>query len=156
MGLHDLIEKYATTGNEDAEYLTRVIFDDLLHDAELLTEVLMPALKQRITHYLRVQALQAEKNSVLDSKPTADPTADRLAFLNERFFVPGVGLVTWAEATIEHHLARISYLNDKAQGILDTAARHEVAIADIKAAGVKTLGELHTKPKRTRKTVVKV
>jgi hypothetical protein len=150
MGLGELIEKHSTTGNEDADYLTQAIFDDVLRDVDLLNSIVMPALRSAIVHYLRMQALHAEKDSLLDAKPSANPTADRLAFLNERFFVPTIGFVTWAEATVEHHRMRISYLTDKAQGILDTAARHEEAIHQIEAAGVKNLGQVHKPPRRRK------
>lgn len=150
MGLSELIQTHMTTGNEDADYLTRVIFNAVLADGELVQTILMPALHRAVYHHMRQMALAAEKQSLLSNKPTADPVADRLAFLKEKFYVPGVGFVPWGEATIEHHTLRISYLSDKAQSILDTAARHEVAITQIKEAKAKNLNEVH-KPRRQRK-----
>lgn len=61
--------------------------------------------------------------------------------LNRTFKVNGVE-VRWADATEYQHQSRITELMAKAQGTLETAAMHEKAIADIRDAGVKTLGQV--------------
>lgn len=150
MGLSELVERHATGDGEDLDYVALAVFEELLTDGEALQEIVLPILKAAIHRHLRLLALQSEKDSIV-GKPPANPAADRMAFLKERFFVPGVGFVTWADATIEHHTIRITYLTNHAQSTLETAARHEEAIKQIKQAGAKTLGEVH-KPKRVRKS----
>jgi hypothetical protein len=151
MGLHELIEEHVDSLDGDPELLAVAIFEEILSDPELLQEIVLPALRAAIRNRLRMLALTAERSSILDAKPGADPAADRLAFLAEKFFVPGVGFVTWAEASIEHHEARIAYLQSKVAGLIDTQERHQRAIIEIKKAGVKNLGEIHGKRRRTKR-----
>lgn len=150
MGLHDLVMAHLEETGDDIELLAMAVLEDLMNDREALDAVVLPALRHEIRRYLRVLTLQTEKDSIV-GKPPADPAADRMAFLNERFFVPGIGFITWAEATVAHHEARIAYLNTKIYGIQETANRHLEAIKQIEAAGAKTLGEVH-KPRRVRKS----
>lgn len=151
MGLTELVNEHVQD-EEDLDTAVLNVFALLLQDEELMQAIIIPLLRHEVHRLLRHRALQSEKDSNLSNEPTANPAADRLAYLNERFFVPGIGFVTWAEATVEHHTRRITYLSDKAQSILDTAARHEEAITQINAAGVKCLGEVHKRPRRrTRK-----
>lgn len=151
MGLAELIEEHVTETDGDAELLAMLIFEQIMNDAELLQEVVMPALRHEIRSRLRMLAAAIERDSVLSNAPTANPDADRLAFLAERFYAPPYGFVTWGEATIEQHEARIDYLNKKVNGLVDTISRHDKAIQEIRGAGVKTLGDIHGKRRRTRK-----
>lgn len=50
--------------------------------------------------------------------------------------------VTWAEATVEQHQARVAMLQGMAAGTLETAARHEEAVAMLREAGAPCLGTL--------------
>lgn len=148
MGLSELILQYES---EDPEELALAILQDVLNSEDLILEIVVPALRSAIITALRNMAREAEEHSYLSNKPTADPTADRMAFLAEKFYVPGVGFVSWAEATVDHHQMRIDYLNRKVNGLIDTITRHDKAIQEIRKAKVKNLGELHAKPKQTRR-----
>lgn len=150
MGLQELIDQHNT---DDADELARLIFEEVMSDEELIEQIVMPALRSAVVHHMRLAALNNEKAGLMSGKPTADPTADRLAFLADKFYAPPFGLVTWGEATIEMHQARIDYLNKKVNGLMDTITRHDTAIQDIKMAGVKNLSEIHGKRRRSRKKV---
>lgn len=149
MGLGELINQHST---DDADELTRLILEEVLTDEELIETIVVPALRNAIVMTLRHMTLYNEQHSTLSNKPTADPNADRLAFLADKFYAPPYGLVTWSEATIDMHTARIDYLNKKVNGLVDTITRHDRAIQEIKEAGAKNLGEIHGKRRRRRKT----
>lgn len=148
MGLQELIDQHNT---DDADELALLIFEEVMQDQELIEQIVMPALRAAVSHHLRMAALNNEKAGLMSGKPTADPNADRLAFLADKFYAPPYGLVTWGEATVEMHQARIDYLNKKVNGLVDTITRHDKAIQEIKDAGAKNLGEIHGKRRRTRK-----
>jgi outer membrane protein TolC len=75
---------------------------------------------------------------------TASMTLSRLA--EERFVLGDGTVVDWLQATIDDHLARISYLRAIQarynQGVNATVDRHQTAIDAITAAGVTCLDEL--------------
>lgn len=139
MTLSEIIDQYFIDERENIDDVTAEIMQELLKQPDLLVALLHPVLKARIHQHLRIRALNAERDSDLGTSPSVDPTADRNAFLQERFYVPGVGFVTWGAATIAHHQARIDYLMVKVAGIEETAQRHEAAIAEIKKAKATNL-----------------
>lgn len=53
---------------------------------------------------------------------------------------------TWGDATVDQHGQRIELLTKNAAGIMETAARHQVAIRMIEEAGVKCLADLAGDP----------
>ena len=152
MSLSEYLERHIVEGDEDLDQVASAILEELVTDPDTLYELLLPVLRGYITHYMRVLTLRSEQESLLSDRPTANPTADRMAFLQERFYCgPSIGHVSWAEATIAHHEARIAYQNSKVTGFMEDIARHQEAIKQIKEAGVRNLGEVYKRP-RGRKT----
>jgi hypothetical protein len=110
MGLNELIAEHVVDAGEDVEYLTEIIFEQIINNKELVQEIILPALRHEIRNRLRLLARSFEDDSLLSGKPTANPAADRLAFLREMFYCgTAIGMVSWADATIAHHEARIAY-----------------------------------------------
>lgn len=58
------------------------------------------------------------------------------------FFVPGEGMVEWATATAEQHLARAKMQRQHAGACISDAERHEAAANEIRQAGVSCLAEI--------------
>lgn len=84
-----------------------------------------------------VDAIIEERAADLDIEWTA-------ALLTTTVALPGGERVTWGEATVEQHEARIAMLAKHAAGELETASRHRAAVESIKAAGVRCLDDLVT------------
>lgn len=72
----------------------------------------------------------------------SDPSLERKLFLSERFAVGDGRYVTWGEATVADHEARIAMLEALRNGIAESIGRHERAIVEIAAAGVSCLDEI--------------
>jgi hypothetical protein len=53
--------------------------------------------------------------------------------------------VRWGEATADDHTARAAWLRDFARTVIETAERHERAVALIVEADVKCLNEVDLK-----------
>jgi hypothetical protein len=120
---------------------------------------LAPLLVDHLTRMQRDRTRETERQAfrkLMDREfrepinfPAATPqqgarTLARLA--SERFTLADGTVVDWLKATIEDHLARISYLRSIQarynQGVDDTVRRHEEAVALIEAAGVSCLDEI--------------
>lgn len=67
--------------------------------------------------------------------------SSRSDYLAERFYT-GSRYVTWGEATVEDHQARIVYLETLVAGTRRTIDRHREAVASITEAGVACLDQL--------------
>lgn len=77
----------------------------------------------------------------------ADPLADRRALLSEQVYVNhDVGYVPWGMMTVEHHMARVAYLEVKIHGLAVTADRHRLAAKLIEEAGASCLDEIDDIP----------
>lgn len=61
---------------------------------------------------------------------------------DQEFTLPDGQVVTWAEATIDDHLARAGAQRTLAAGIERDVALHEKAAADLRTFGVYRLGDL--------------
>lgn len=107
-------------------------------------------------HLARLQRLIAHENEVRAftevfrrnrgavAMPMIVPTNDlfRDLFL-QRFSVGDGREVTWGDATVEDHEARIAFLELQARGLMDTVERHRASIALITAAGATCLKEAY-------------
>ena len=78
------------------------------------------------------------KISVITTADRADVSGWPRPLLGSTFTVDGVD-VLWADATVEQHDHRASWLESHAAGTLETARIHRQAIADILAANAKSL-----------------
>lgn len=74
MGLTDLLNEHSD--KLEGEDLVLAVLEDLLQDDDLLRQVIVPMLRHEITKYMRVRALQTEKDSIV-GKPPANPYAKR-------------------------------------------------------------------------------
>lgn len=133
VSLHDLIEEFVGDDDEpDAHHVARMVLARLVQDQETAVRLLTPLVTAAVTNRWRIATARVEKVSALVSGPIADPMADRQAFLAERFYVPDVGLVTWEEATVAHHEARIAFLSKQIDGMVQTVTRHQEAVSLIR------------------------
>lgn len=65
-----------------------------------------------------------------------------LELLSSPFALADGTLVTWGEATVEHHAERVELFQRNAAANLEGAARHQAALRDLGAAGAACLNEL--------------
>lgn len=149
VSLSELIDEFVNGDpNADTRDIAEKVLARLMRDRDSAMQFLLPLVAHAITTRWRIAMLRTERASVLEPGP-ADPTADRQAFLAERFYVPDVGFVTWEEATVAHHEARIEFLSKKIVGLEQTVARHQEAIELIQAAGrAKNLRDVYTRKQR--------
>ena len=93
-----------------------------------------------IFHKTKVEerAKRLAKISVITTADRADVSGWPRPLLGSTFTVDGVD-VLWADATVEQHDHRASWLESHAAGTLETARIHRQAIADILAANAKSL-----------------
>jgi hypothetical protein len=138
-GLYELIEQHATG---DPDETAAAVFDAMG----------LPTKWRDVFHrVVRDECRRRYRSAVRDmehghpfsetQEEAAEPMS-RTAFLQSGFSIGGGRHVTWGEATVEDHLARIAYLETFRTGIARTIAKHEQAVADITAAGVRCLAEL--------------
>ena len=152
--LHEMFEeeaeRYYRAGDEPDlnEIAERILNRIQNYPKDQFVAALTPITHIYLRQLLRNRVLRSEKQSLMEQMPIADPTGDRIGFLTERFYVPGVGFVSWAEATIPHHKLRVEYLEKKVSGIEGTIARHMEAVNLIEQHGVSTLGEVYAPPKK--------
>lgn len=71
-----------------------------------------------------------------------DPVSERQKLLGQSFYTLEYGRVTWGEARVEHHKARVEYLRMQVEGIEDTIDRHRRAVELITLSGVSCLAEV--------------
>lgn len=101
-------------------------------------EVLMPLVRDECRRAWRHSATGVERLGGRRS----DPALERKLFLSERFAVGDGRYVTWGEATVADHEARIAMLEALRNGIAESIGRHQRAIEEIAAAGVSCLDEI--------------
>lgn len=70
---------------------------------------------------------------------TASPFA---ALFNQSFALGDGNKVTWEQATVEQHRARVAYLTKIRDGIDRTIAQHLAAIEALEASGASCLGDI--------------
>lgn len=62
--------------------------------------------------------------------------------LSSPFALSDGTLITWGEATVEHHRERVEMFQRNAVANMEGAARHEAALRDLTSAGATTLNDL--------------
>ena len=123
--------------------VTKVLMDRLA-----LPEIVYPAIRSFVLEQLRAATRAVEVEAFKTAKPDIfSPEehtvfVDRRTSLSEETFYTGERYVKWSEATVKDHEARIAYLKQHITGYVATIQRHKTAIAEIRAAGVRCLGEL--------------
>jgi hypothetical protein len=139
--LHEIITT-ADDGGDLTDVTAQVVKALLADHPDIAARLLLPLVRDQVRRVRRARARQAEDRAF--AGPAPDPGADPLAALRalraETFWVPGDGLVTWADATAAQHAARAGYIREH---VLAPAAedirRHEAAAAVIRAAGAACL-----------------
>lgn len=71
-----------------------------------------------------------------------NPTAERAALMTQSFALGDGRRVSWGEATIADHEARVAFLSRKRSGLDDTIQRHRGVIDQLKQAGASCLNEI--------------
>lgn len=91
--------------------------------------------RQRDITAARIGTIIEEQAALIRLEITAE-------LLGSEFAIGDGRRVTWGWATAREHEARIEMLTGQTAGVIDTAARHAVAIKMIREGGVACLGEL--------------
>ena len=115
--------------------------DDLRLHGQRTRRLLAPILAEALLIRRRSQTRSIERTVPLDSLADRSRVADRRRLLDEHFTV-GDRYVSWGDATIADHEARIAYLRRYIAGLNDTIERHYQAITMIRAAGATCLNEI--------------
>jgi hypothetical protein len=76
------------------------------------------------------------------SRVTIAEAMEAAGQLGIRFALGDGTMTTWGKATVADHRQRIEMLAKNAAGVVETAARHEAAVAMISEADVTCLDEL--------------
>lgn len=113
-----------------------------VHCDELRGYVLS-TVEQLARHIERARVRQLEHEAFTGERRTTPDAVERL--LAERFILPDGRSVRWGEATVDDHTARAAWLRDFARTVIETAERHERAVALIVEADVKCLNEVDLK-----------
>lgn len=138
------------------QMLRRLVVDDGLSPEIAADKAMHSVPKTQLIDYMRpIIITQAKKHArrevreienralapaVVSERPT---TAEaRTALVSRGFAVPGKGLVDWADATTEDHLARAQWQRNSAAASITDAERHEAAAALIEQHGATCLGEI--------------
>lgn len=120
--------------------ITTLALEECARQPWLFMELLRPLVRAEVVMHRRQQTARHER--AVFTGEAADPIAARRVLALDPLYVPGRARVTWGNATIQDHLARIAYLEAQVEGTVAAIDRHRLAIAEIKAAGVSCLNEL--------------
>ena len=144
----------------DADEYMRTRIEELIIDGQILTaddDVLLECARRYVAAEHNKRGRKSVRNVEIFHKTKAESRARRLAsisvittamvadvlgwprpLLESTFTVDGAQ-VSWANATVEQHDHRASWLESHAAGTFETARIHRQAIADILAANAKSL-----------------
>lgn len=111
---------------------------------EALARVLRPLVVMEARRLCRGDTRNLEDE--VDTRIAAgeDPLSVRRKLSGSEFALPDGRYVPWLDATAADHLARAGWQRRVGQACITDAERHEVAAADIEAAGVTCLRDLET------------
>lgn len=112
--------------------------------------ILLPVIANAVRLVVRDGTREAERAVFSPEANSAEATsATRTGFLANTFALPDGRWVTWGEATIADHAARIEYLEKLRGGIELTIGRHRDTIERLTGAGASCLNELETPQPKT-------
>lgn len=154
MSLASLIDSGIAEGIRDADALAAHVVDKAKVPAKW-ADFFGSILLDECRRSLRAHALRLERSINLvnlggqnacdtqyECAAEVDDTTDRKAWLAARFTVGGGRWVTWGDATIADHEARIQFLDRYRSGIDRTIGRHSAAVDLLKSTQADTLGDL--------------
>lgn len=140
MKLNDLITE-ADDGSDVITVARSVIKSMLTDHPDLAETMLFPIVRDEVRRRRRSTVRKAEDKAF--SGYDSDPLTALRELQGERFWDPlSCGLVAWADATAEQHIARADYIRDKIRALALDAERHETAADIITDAKVSCLADL--------------
>jgi hypothetical protein len=146
--LGDLIRTMDTPPMDPTTLAEQVIDVIVLSERDSVQRWLMPIVLDEVRRRRRLATLEIEVRVDQELADGVDPCAARKQLIGEHFWTPADGLVPWLTATVEQHAEKAVYQRSRAEPLIVDAERHEAAIAEIEAAGVKCLRDLCRKPRR--------
>lgn len=137
------VQSFVDEGREPADAVSDALKGATRADVnDTLRPLLLDEAKARYRSHVRDLEKKAFPQGT-ESQPTADVQADaRQKLMVESFPLPDGRMVEWKLATVEDHRLRSNWLKCHAQSALNTASRHDAAVAQIEAAGASCLAEL--------------
>lgn len=108
-----------------------------------IRDLVLPLVAEEARHTARsrTRTIEQRVDRLLAVSPDARCEARR-TLVDERFILPDGRFVAWLDATADDHRQRAGWLRRQARAVEQTACRHELAAAEIEAAGVSCLREL--------------
>lgn len=126
----------------NADDAVRTVVEGLSRDE--LIEIARPAILMAARTIERAETRSRETSvRVAIAQGVSRPEA-LLRLNRERFALPSGTFVPWATATIAQHSQRSAWLRSQAKGLRETADLHDIAVREIRKAGVTCLAELDT------------
>lgn len=137
--LRDLIREADTDPTAEEVELARTLIEALRSSGQF--DLLLPVLADEIRRVRRAHVLRVERATF---GPTGGEAAEGgwLRLLPEGFVLPDGRWVTWGEATVEDHEARIGWLTGQMEALGQDVDRHRQAIKVIRQHGVSCLAEV--------------
>lgn len=131
----------------DSAALAGDILRELLRHPRLARAVLYPLVLAHVDAVLRTRVRITEAEVIPSIRKHGArvfrPALDRKAMYLRMKFALGDGTeVTWGDATVDQHLARIAMLERQVAGVSQTIERHRYAVDAIRKAGVSCLADL--------------
>lgn len=150
--LHEIIRQELATHNDANDYDIAVTIREQMTEDDMLR-----LLVAEVGHIRRLRSLSIERKAFEHSSST--PTTDNMTtqlrrttnistllqfapLYDERFVTARGVWVTWGQATIDDHRARIALLNKQITGIQQTVTQHETAIELIRTQGGTCLADV--------------
>lgn len=138
-----ILRRHMDSGDTDEQIIAAVLTRDDL------PQLVKETLAWRITVMRRAHTRSIETKVFAELKKLEKPTRqDRaevrrmLATSGFQLPAPGARWVSWLDATADEHGARSGWLTGQSDALLETAARHLEAAADIRRAKVTCLRDL--------------
>lgn len=137
--LRDLIREVDTDRSVEEMELARAVSETLSGSGRL--HLLLPILADEIRRVRRAHVLRVERATFRKAGEPAE--GGWLRLLPEGFANPRTGRwVTWGQATVEDHEARIGWLTGQMEALGQDVDRHQQAIKIIREHGVTCLAEV--------------
>ena len=128
---------------EDDDKAAEAALDDLGKLNQRARGLLLPVLSEAVLMVRRADTRQVERatpvRAVWDGETSLERRRQRL---EQTFPLPDGRRVSWLEATVADHLARIEYLRLHIAGVERTIAEHQDAIDLIQRLGGSCLGDV--------------
>lgn len=136
--LRDLIREVDTDRTAEEVELARRVLATLTGSGQL--DLLLPILADEIRRVRRHRTARIERATIGGQGEGAE--GGWLRLLPEGFVLPDGRWVTWGEATVEDHEARIGWLSGQIEALGQDVDRHQQAIKVIREHGVSCLAEV--------------